>query len=211
LDDWDVYRFTVDPVTNFSASISGATQTVSVNLYGDFNNNGRIDSGEQIATTYSNNSFYSPTIRQTLGPGTYWVGVGRNSNTSTRYTLQLSGTSTGFSGRAGGNLGVVVGDRRVSGFVGGTNGADVYQIDLNTTREFRSSLTGTYETVSMALYLDRNNNGRIDSGEQINFTYSNNSFYSPTIRETLGAGRYFLEVARNGVNGTLYDVDISVV
>jgi hypothetical protein len=209
LDDWDVYRFTVDPVTNFSASISGATEIVSVNLYGDFNNNGRIDSGEQISSIYS---YYSPpTIGQTLGPGTYWVGVERDSsNISTRYTLQLSGTSTGFSGRAGANLGVVVGNRRVSGFVGGTNGADVYQIDLNTIREFRSSLTGTSESVYMALYLDRNNNGRIDSGEQISSTYS--YFSNPTIRQTLGAGRYFLEVGRDpGGSGTLYDVDISVV
>jgi hypothetical protein len=207
LDDWDDYRFTVDPVTNFSASISGATQTVSLNLYGDFNNNGRIDSGEQISYTYSDYS--NPTIRRTLGPGTYWVGVGRDSNIGTRYTLQLSGTSTGFSGRAGGNLGVVVGDRRVSGFVGGTNGVDVYQIDLNTIREFRSSLTGTSWPVYMALHIDRNNNGRIDSGERIDYTYSDYS--NPTIRQTLGAGRYFLEVARNGVSGTLYDVDISVV
>lgn len=93
--------------------------------------------------------------------------------------------------------------------MGGTNGADVYQIDLNTIREFRSSLTGTSRPVSMALYLDRNNNGRIDSGEVIATTYSN--YPNPTIRQTLGAGRYFLEVGRDGSSNTLYDVDISVV
>jgi hypothetical protein len=62
----------------------------------------------------------------------------------------------------------------------------------------------------MALHIDRNNNGRIDSGERIDYTYS--SYSNPTIRQTLGAGRYFLEVARDpGGSGTLYDVDISVV
>jgi hypothetical protein len=91
--------------------------------------------------------------------------------------------------------------------VGGTNGADVYQIDLNTTREFRSSLTGISQGVSVFLYGDSNNNGRIDSGELIDS--ASRSF--PTIRQTLGAGRYFLEVERDGVSGTLYDVDISVV
>jgi hypothetical protein len=99
-DDWDVYRFTIDPVTNFSASISGATQSVSVLLYGDFNNNGEIDleidSNEIIASAFR---YSSPvTIRQTLSPGTYWVGVTRDGNSGTLYTLQLSGTSTGLLG-----------------------------------------------------------------------------------------------------------------
>jgi hypothetical protein len=100
-DDWDVYRFTVNPVTNFSASLSDvrvgdATQAAVLNLYGDFNNNGEIDSNERIDFAFN---YGSPTtIRQTLSPGTYWVGVTRNSNSGTLYTLQLSGTSTGLLG-----------------------------------------------------------------------------------------------------------------
>jgi Ca2+-binding RTX toxin-like protein len=87
-DKWDLYRFNLGEVKDFSLFLTGLSQGVYVNLYLDENNNGQVDSGEYIEgqTSYSgeNGSF-----GRSLGAGTYLVEVKNRSGSDTRYNLSL--------------------------------------------------------------------------------------------------------------------------
>ncbi len=90
LDNNDYYRFSLDSVTEFNLSLSGLTDSASVELYVGLNNNGQIERGNSITSSsgYSNSEAL---LKRTLGPGTYFLKVSTGySESNTGYPLTLS-------------------------------------------------------------------------------------------------------------------------
>lgn len=205
-DEKDYYRFRVDPVTEFSAVLNGLTQNADIELYLDQNSNDRIDSGEFI-TASRNYSTGEDSISRPLGAGNYWLVVERYSSSDTRYTLNLSGVSTGRTD-SGGNIGVLSGERRFGDFVGNSDKTDNYTFTIDSVRDFNATLTGLSGNADIELYLDQNQNGVIDSGEFI--TASRNYGTSvDSITRSLAPAQYILSVGQYSSNDTLYDLALS--
>ncbi|NJN61678.1 MAG: hypothetical protein HC795_09275 [Coleofasciculaceae cyanobacterium RL_1_1] len=205
-DERDYYRFRVDPVTEFSAVLNGLTQDADIDLYLDKNSNARIDSGERL-TGSSNFGTNQDSISRPLGPGNYWLKVERSGGNDTRYTLNLSGLSTGRTD-SGGNIGNLSGERRFSDFVGNTDGEDNYIFTVDSVRDFNATLTGLRQDADLDLYLDENRNGFIDSGERITGS-SNFGTNVDSITRSLAPAQYILRVEQSGSSDTLYDLALS--
>jgi Bacterial pre-peptidase C-terminal domain len=91
-DGDDYYKFVVPQSSTFSARVAGATSDLRLTLIYDANNNGLIDSGEELEIDYLSASYESyASISRNLGAGTYFVKV-RNDKVgyNTNYTLNLS-------------------------------------------------------------------------------------------------------------------------
>lgn len=91
-DTSDIYHFNLD--TNdvaFTASLTGLSADADIRLIKDFNGNGVVDAGEQIARSAFSGT-YSEEINANLDAGDYYVQVFQYSG-NTSYNLSLVGLS----------------------------------------------------------------------------------------------------------------------
>ncbi|PZV11511.1 MAG: hypothetical protein DCF22_14395 [Leptolyngbya sp.] len=92
-DTSDYYRFSIGSIRNVSLGLTGigAGADLDMRLIRDYNSNGIIDSGEELA--YSNHgSNWNEAINKNLEAGDYFVQVNRFGGAST-YSLKLSETA----------------------------------------------------------------------------------------------------------------------
>lgn len=89
-DSSDLYRFSLNSIRNVSLALTGisAGADLDLRLIRDFNNNGIVDAGEELASsTYSSN--WNEAINKNLEAGDYFVQVYRWNGNST-YNLRLT-------------------------------------------------------------------------------------------------------------------------
>ncbi|MEC4813983.1 MAG: hypothetical protein SAK29_12020 [Scytonema sp. PMC 1069.18] len=103
------------------------------------------------------------------------------------------------------DLGKLSGTFTAKDYVGNLDSADYYKFELNQTRNFLANLKGISNPVSMYLYRDANENGIIDSGEQVTYRYGSSD---SSISQILTAGSYFLTV--ENYNSTRYNLNLSI-
>ncbi|MGF2010917.1 calcium-binding protein, partial [Nostoc sp. DedVER01b] len=88
---------------NITLLLSGVSQYyVNAAIYYDSNNNGLIESGEQLYSDYASNS-RNGQITTTLGAGNYYVGISANTNVNSSYSLQLANNTNTSNQRLTGN------------------------------------------------------------------------------------------------------------
>ncbi|MEH1822676.1 MAG: hypothetical protein V7L31_26995 [Nostoc sp.] len=75
---------------------------VNAFIYYDRNNNGLIESGEQLYSDYASNG-RNGQITATLGAGNYYVGIAANTNVNSNYSLQLANNTSTSNQRLTGN------------------------------------------------------------------------------------------------------------
>jgi Bacterial pre-peptidase C-terminal domain len=86
----DYYQFTIPTFRNVRVSLTGLADDLNVRLIRDFNNNGRVDSGEVVVSS-TNTGTQNDEISTFLDPGTYFVNVYPGVSTaSSNYTLAFS-------------------------------------------------------------------------------------------------------------------------
>jgi hypothetical protein len=219
VDPVDTYRFTLDNISSFGATISGLTTArARLSLYFDANNNGVADASERLTSEESNFNLASFSINQTLGAGTYFVEVAvlpsGIAGTNTAYNINLGSTlvagiqptvDPGSTFDNAFNVGVLSGSRAYRQFVGVVDPIDTYGFTLDSTRNFGATISGlTTARARLSLYFDANNNGIADASERLTFDDSNFNLASFSINRTLLAGTYFVEVAvlPSGIAGT---------
>ncbi|OKH32133.1 hypothetical protein NIES2119_26865 [[Phormidium ambiguum] IAM M-71] len=213
----DYYGFRVDNPINLNLTLSGLNDAVTLKLFADTNDNGRVDSGEEI-TSVNGNAATPAVINKTLGAGYYHVDVLTESPaTNTFYNLAMSPsvipTNTpdpGDSQASAFSLGTLTGSRTVSDFVGSSDRIDFYSFVLDGNKTLNLSLNGTTDPAYALLYKDTNNNGVLDSTEVLGIANSaNNSLGSLT--QNLDAGNYFVEVFTNTTTAnTSYNMTLAV-
>ncbi|AFY81031.1 PPC domain-containing protein [Oscillatoria acuminata] len=203
-DREDYYRFDVSSPMNFNLYLDGLTADADVLFYEDTNRNGVIDSGENIFTNSRRGGINSESFSRILAVGSYFVLVqadseGRNTN----YTLRLVNQTSEAV-----DIGLLNGTRSFSDLVGRTDPRDYYRFNLTSPSSFNLTLDGLTADADVILYEDTNNNGLIDSGEDI-FTNSRRSgTNSESISRNLPSGNYFIVVTGDEAN-TNYNLQIS--
>ncbi|BAY22242.1 peptidase-like protein [Calothrix sp. NIES-2100] len=215
----DYYRFSLTGTNDITLLLSGVTQNyVNAFIYYDSNNNGLIESGEQLYSTYVG-AGGNAQITATLGAsGNYYVGIAPNPNVNTNYSLQLSATSAppsltsnpGNTLSSAYNIGNLTGTQTFKEFVGNVDPVDYYKFSLTGTSNISLLLNGVSQSyVDAFIYYDSNNNGLIESGEQLYSTYVG-AGGNAQITATLGAsGNYYVGIAPNPNVNTNYSLQLS--
>ncbi|MHC5719561.1 MAG: FG-GAP repeat domain-containing protein, partial [Nostoc sp.] len=161
-------------------------------------------SGEQLYSTSAYNGGNGQ-ISATLGAsGNYYVGISPGTNVNSNYSLQLSGTSAppsiasdpGSTLTTAYNIGTLTGTKTINEFVGNVDTVDYYKFSLSSTSNISLLLSGvTQNSVYAAIYYDSNNDGLIESGEQLYSTSAYNGG-NGQISATLGAsGNYYVGIS----------------
>ncbi|MEH1787074.1 MAG: VCBS repeat-containing protein, partial [Nostoc sp.] len=182
-------------------------------------NDGLIESGEQLYSTSAYNGGNGQ-ISATLGAsGNYYIGISQSSNNvNSNYSLQLSATSAppslasdpGSTLSNAYNIGTLTGTKSFTEFVGNVDTSDYYKFSLTSTSNISLLLSGvTQNSVYAAIYYDSNNDGLIESGEQLYSTSAYNGG-NGQISATLGAsGNYYVGISPgNNVNSN-YSLQLS--
>lgn len=105
------------------------------------------------------------------------------------------------------NLGSLSGSTQISGWVGSTDAADVYRLQLNTNN-LNVSLTGLGADADLQVIRDVNSNGVIDYGDILAGSRRGSTFDETINLSGLGSGDYFVEV-RYYSGDTRYTLKIS--
>ncbi len=203
-DREDYYRFDVNSPINFNLYLDGLSADADVLFYQDINRNGAIDSGENIYTDSRRGGINSESISLNLAVGSYFALVeadseGRNTNYTLRFVNQSSEAV---------DVGLLNGTRTFSELVGRTDPRDYYRFNLNSPSSFNLTLDGLTADADVILYEDTNNNGLIDSGEDIYTDSRRGGTNSESISRNLPSGNYFLVVRGDEAN-TSYNLQIS--
>lgn len=91
VDNVDYYKFRVDSPMRLNTVMSGLSANASLNLFGDFNNNGRWDAHEFVSYSAQPGTANETINADRLLPGTYYLMVNPVSG-STNYNLRVSTT-----------------------------------------------------------------------------------------------------------------------
>jgi hypothetical protein len=194
----DYYRITLDEGRNFNLSMTGLTADADVQFLNSL--------GEEIARSTNGGSNDEAINLDGLAAGDYYIRVYRY-NGDTGFSLDLS--STGFSNLLPRevDLGVVgsTGSTQ-AGFISNANTSDVYHFsvdgywragDLSNTYNSSNltlSLTGLTADADVRIIRDVNQNGVLDSGEQIVHSTRAGTASETIELRGLGVGSYFAQV-----------------
>ncbi|MEH1767530.1 hypothetical protein [Nostoc sp.] len=148
----DYYKFSLSSTSNINLLLSGVTQnSVYAAIYYDSNNDGLIESGEQLYSTSAYNGGNGQ-ISATLGAsGNYYVGISPGTNVNSNYSLQLSAASAppsiasdpGSTLSTAYNIGTLTGTKSFTEFVGNVDTADYYKFSLSSTSNISILVTNS--------------------------------------------------------------------
>jgi len=176
LDTNDLYKFTLNDLSNLQVSVTASSSPARVQLVRDNNNNGLIDSGEIFASREGSGLVDPARVNQDLPAGTYFINVEPRFNASTSYEMTLLGTPYGGNGLPDpGNtlptardLGVLSGISSLKEYVGVLDSGDVYKFTVNAPINFRATSSSNID-LDLLLIRDTNNNGLVDANETLRF------------------------------------------
>jgi hypothetical protein len=207
-DKLDFYKFNVDAVSDLNIGFSGRTSSAIIRLYRDENNDGLVNSREQLDVK----NISQGSISRFLTTGTYFISVG-NYNAETRYDLTLTTTAyPEYTSAINDNQALTARSINLSqpfttkDYVGDFDGSDFYKFNLSSLSDFNASLSGLPNGALMRLYRDSNNNGLIESNEKINEVASSQN--GGSISRLLTPGNYFVSIEKTGTT-TRYDLALS--
>jgi hypothetical protein len=192
-DSTDIYKFTLNGVSNFSTLLNSTQMTgdVTMSLIYDQDRNGIANPGELVegyvvggdfiggVVTAGSGGGAALAIDRTLGAGTYFLAVTQKELVdNTTYSLNLFVNSTvagitptvdpGQTLRTATNLGALNQPLTAKQFVGSVDRSDVYQFTLSQERNIIVSYNGSPELVALRLGIDRDNDGVLRPAEDVN-------------------------------------------
>jgi Bacterial pre-peptidase C-terminal domain len=192
-DSTDIYKFTLNSVSNFSTLLNSSQSTgnVTMSLIYDQDNNGIANPGEVIDGYVNGGDFLGGLvtnggaggaalgINRTLGAGTYYLAITQKELVdNTTYSLNLLVNSTvagitptvdpGSTMGTSTNLGVLAQTTNVKQFVGSVDRSDFYRFTLSQERNVIVSYNGTPDLVAIRFGQDRDGNGFFNPNEDVN-------------------------------------------
>lgn len=220
-DDVDYYKFSLNQISDFNATLSGLSQYVTLNLIYDANGNNLIDTNERLSSAYGSSSG-NAILSTTLPAGNYFVEVdyGGSYDASTNYQLTLAqtprpgnlATDPGSSSNTAYDLGTLSGTFSAIDLVGLIDANDFYKFKVDQIGDFNVNLGGLAQSASLSLIYDANGNGLADSSDpsfSSNY-YSGYSKENPSISTSLPIGTYFVSVSSSSsTNNTRYELNLS--
>jgi hypothetical protein len=206
----DVFQFSVG---SSSSKINLGLKNISygddadLSLYRDSNNNGVLDSSDQLIKSSSYSSNHDEAINvQAPAAGTYFAQVSRyagGSSGNVSYDLFLSSTPVSQPGNLlsheieVGNMSGTYPFPKVRTFsdrVDSTDTSDVYHFSVERSGLFIASLDGLINDADIRLIQDSNRNGVVDQGEVLG-TSNNDGITSEIFSAILQPGDdYYVQV-----------------
>jgi hypothetical protein len=215
----DYYRFTLNNNIDFDLTLSGLTDSASVQLIKDYNKNGEVNTagdGEVLKETYGYSGGRNGELNTSLEAGTYFMRVSPIYNGNTNYNLSLgvtpkpatTSTDPGNTLNTALNIGALSANTTTfKNFVGQTDPNDYYRFTLNSNSNLSVTLAALTDYAGVQLIQDKNNNGQINDGDILTY----NSAYSGNadISADLQAGTYFMRVYAGGGDNTNYELIVT--
>lgn len=220
IDSTDVYKFTLNDISNLQVNVRGSSANTRVQLIRDSNGNGLIDNSEVLTTDTNYSSTFLSTITQDLPSGAYFITVEpRNTSASTLYEMNL--VATPFGGNispdpgntlsAARDLGVFSGTFSAREHVGLLDSDDFYKFTLSNPANLQASVNGSSANTRIQLIQDSNGNGLIDNGEIITSDTNYSSTFLSQITRDLPSSTYYIRVSsRNNDASTNYSLNLTV-
>jgi Bacterial pre-peptidase C-terminal domain len=179
--DSKYYKFQLANISDVNFTLSRVSDSTSMKLYYDFNNNGLADSGERIEYGSGSPSSSSPISEALPSTGNYFLEVNASSfGKSSIYDLVVATTPTpgniptdpGNDAPTAYNLGTLNRGSRIEmrDYIGRMDGADYYRFDMgansNVSFNFQDIDTPEKDGYTIRLYRDINGNGLIDKDSE---------------------------------------------
>ena len=213
-DPVDFYRLDVENeggpfvLNAVMTQLSAAPNNAAFNLFRDDNNNGVIDSGEQLFGNTGPNLV--KTIAQTITvPGTYYLQVLRL-NGNVNYTLSISATSldsAGNSFQTAKDLGSLTNSLEASEFIGAVDHDDFFKFSVAKAGEVAIHVTNpTDGSVVASIVQDVNHNGTFDPNTDTLAALFHGNVLDGVVLPA--AGNYFLHVIPNA-GDTNYNITLT--
>jgi serralysin len=223
-DPNDYYRFTLPTNSLLRVVLGAVTETATVQLIKDFNNNGEINEGDgDILASSRASSSSNADFQQDIEAGTYYFQVLPTfSGNNTNYDLGLAFLSQPSTTPANPgntlinalNLGSLSPRETLSftEFVGVSDSSDIYQFTVDSNSNVNIDLGSVTETATVQLIKDFNNNGAINEGDgDILASSRASSSSNGNINRAIQAGTYYVQVLPTfSGNNTNYNLTISV-
>jgi hypothetical protein len=198
VDSADIYKFTLNSVSNFTAVLNSgdATGAVTMALLYDSDNNGIANPGKLVNGFVAGGDFIGGVftsggaggtvlpINKTLGAGTYYIAVTQKEavdNSVYDFSLFVNNTITGINPTSdpGSNgfgatdvtlqpISDPVNYSQYKQFVGSVDDSDFYRLTLTETTNIIITYNGSPEPVILRFGQDFNNNGVFDPTEDKN-------------------------------------------
>jgi uncharacterized repeat protein (TIGR01451 family) len=213
LDDY--YRFNLDKVSDFIATVNGLDQgNLTVYLGQDSNNDGAISFDEIIAISEDLAGNTPGEINVTgLAIGSYYVWLSRGSG-NTDYNLDLSATPSVIpTDKAGSTLATAfdlgsLASSTQNDFVGNVDPIDYYRFTLTNPSGLTLSLKGLSADADLELSQDKNGDSEISSDEIIQVSELTENQDESIDISALSAGNYFVKVSQYE-GDTTYDLSLT--
>lgn len=191
--------------SNLNITLTGLSSDADVELIRDLNNNGSFDTNEVIAYS-SRGGFADESLNlSNLATGQYFVRV-KQWFGDTNYTLRVSPERFNNLLAVENDLGILSNVRTLTdpsysegetldrrNGISSTDTSDLFRFSLSSIRDVTLTLTGLSSDADLRLIQDMNNNGIVDTGEEI-YRSSRGSTLNEAINKVLLAGDYFAQV-----------------
>jgi serine protease len=200
-DVGDLYRFQVG--TTISAVdflLNGLSGDADLQLFQDANQDGRLDSNEQLRRSAKAGTSADQISIAALAPGTYYLRVSPYLSSSTSYNLTAttSFVESGDTIDTATEVGILSGRTILTGSVGTDDQRDIYSIRLNDTSNLEVTLSGLSRDADLRIYRDANTNGVLDPTELLGSSVALGIQNEQVNLTGLAAGNYFVSIAQYG-------------
>lgn len=221
------YLSSVDPLDMFKFTVSGggpfnlhATLTnmlpgtdFDVDVIQDANNNGKVDTGEVLASG-TNPIGNEDSFVNTLAGGTFYLRVQQVSGEGP-FTVGFSSSNLDHAGNTlatATNIGnPFLGRTHLADFVSSSDSADIYKFTIATAGTISASFpdTALNTDADLALIQDVNGNGTVDAGDILVSSATNRSNAGEGFSRAVAAGTYYVRVLQRA-GSPAYDMTLTV-
>ena len=199
-DQNDIYRFSLDTISDFRLRLDGLSADADVSLIEDANNNGEIDT-EELVDSSDNTGNNPEEIELALQSGNYFIVVNQFSG-DTNYALTVEATprtevppdEAGNTLATARDIGTLEETVTFNDFVGDVDREDIYRFNLATTSSFNLTLSGLSLDAGVSVGQDSNSDGQVVFEEIVASSTERIGDSEVMSLEGLNEGEYFIIV-----------------
>lgn len=196
--DVDFYKFSLSSTRNVDVLMNNLTANADIQVIVDTVNPGTVDTGEVVLSSTNLGTNFDE-VSPTFAPGTYFLRILRVGTAETNYRLNINslpgatpddhGGDSASNAKAIGTLGAAT--QTFVDFVGGFDGADVYQFNLARLSRVNLQLDGLHGNADLQLFTAPSPSF---NPETLISSSVNSNALSEDIAQTVAPGTYFLRV-----------------
>jgi hypothetical protein len=205
----EIYGFTLNSSTGVNTSLTGLTADADMRLIRDFDSDGVVDFGEEVARS-TRGGINNDNINQITGAGKYILQVYQFSPGRIDYDLNFAAFSTNAAGPANSRatkevqVGSIANDLSRKGVVNGRDPGDSFAFSLSEGQTLGLKLKELKGDSYLRVVQDRNSDGIIQKNEVLQTSIGVGNLEK--ISSLSGAGDYIAQVWQVGDGNARYNL-----